>query len=89
MHSSGTNTAAPALLPAFLYRVVPFVPSHETYGRAGPVAFGLLNEIAEYAAGIGSVYHSVPGGCKASHSLSATAGAHGWQGSISRTACAV
>ena len=32
-----------------------FVPlSHETYGRAGPEAFALLNEIAEYAAGIGS-----------------------------------
>ena len=35
---------------------LPFVPlSHETYGRAGPEAFALLNEIAEYAAGIGSV----------------------------------
>ena len=33
-----------------------FVPlSHETYGRAGPEAFALLNEIAEYAARIGSV----------------------------------
>ena len=28
---------------------------HETYGRAGPEAFALLNEIAEYAAGVGSV----------------------------------
>ena len=28
-----------------------FVPlSHETFGRAGPVAFALLNEIAEFAA---------------------------------------
>ena len=33
-----------------------FVPlTHEAYGRAGPEAFALLNEIAEYAAGIGSV----------------------------------
>ena len=33
-----------------------FVPlSHETYGHAGPEAFTLLNEIAEYAAGIRSV----------------------------------
>ena len=34
-----------------------FVPlSHETFGRAGPVAFALLNEIAEFAAssGVGS-----------------------------------
>ena len=31
-----------------------FLPG-ETYGRAGPEAFALLNEIAEYAAGIGSV----------------------------------
>jgi hypothetical protein len=29
--------------------------SHKTYGHAGPEAFALLNEIAEYAAGIGSV----------------------------------
>ena len=29
--------------------------SHETYGRAGLEAFALLIEIAEYAAGIGSV----------------------------------
>ena len=28
---------------------------HETYSRAGPEAFALLNEIAECAAGIGSV----------------------------------
>ena len=35
------------------YRFVPL--SHETYGRAGPEAVALLNEIAENAAGIGSV----------------------------------
>ena len=29
--------------------------SHETYGRADPAAFDLLNEIAEYAAGTGYV----------------------------------
>ena len=29
--------------------------SHEMYGHAGPEAFALLNEIAEYAACIGSV----------------------------------
>ena len=34
-------------------RLVPL--RHETYNRAGPEAFALLNEIAEYAAGIGSV----------------------------------
>ena len=33
-----------------------FVPlSHETYDRAGREAFALLNEIAENAAGVGSV----------------------------------
>ena len=33
-----------------------FVPlSYETYGRVGPEAFAHLNEIAEYAIGIGSV----------------------------------
>ena len=33
-----------------------FVPlSHETFGRAGPAAFALLNEIAEFAAGSGAV----------------------------------
>ena len=59
-----------------------FLPfSHETYGRTGPDAFALLNEIADYAAGIGSVsrnsklfmervagpiYNPVPGGCQES-----------------------
>ena len=38
-------------------RFVP--PSRETYGRAGPEAFALLNEIAEYASGIGSVSKKV------------------------------
>ena len=33
-----------------------FVPlSHETYGRAGPPAFALLNELAEFAASTGAV----------------------------------
>ena len=33
-----------------------FVPlSHETFGRAGPAAFALLKEIAEFAAGSGVV----------------------------------
>ena len=35
------------------YRFVPL--SHETFGRAGPAAFALLNEIAEFAAGPGVV----------------------------------
>ena len=30
-------------------------PSHETYGHADPEAFALLNEIAQYAAVVGSV----------------------------------
>ena len=34
-------------------RLVPL--SHETFGRAGPAAFALLNEIAEFAAGSGVV----------------------------------
>ena len=33
-----------------------FVPlSHETYGRAGPPAFALLHELAEFAASTGAV----------------------------------
>ena len=33
-----------------------FVPlSHETYGRAGPPAFALLHEVAEFAASTGAV----------------------------------
>ena len=37
-----------------------FVPlSHETFGHAGPVAFDLLNEIAEFPAGSGVVSKTV------------------------------
>ena len=38
-------------------RIVPL--SHETFGRAGPSAFALLNEIAEFAAGSGVVSNRV------------------------------
>ena len=54
MHSSGTNTKLPnSRTGTGACRFVPL--SHETYGRADPEAFALLNEIAEHAAGIGSV----------------------------------
>ena len=37
-----------------------FVPlSHETYGRAGPPAFALLHELAEFAASIGAVSKNI------------------------------
>ena len=36
-------------------RVQPFPLSHETYGRAGPAAFALLHELAEFAASTGAV----------------------------------
>ena len=70
MQSSGTRKAAMALVPAVLL-------SHETFSRAGPEAFALLNEIAEYVRV-----------CQASRSLEAAAGAAGRRGSPSRTACA-
>ena len=35
------------------------LPIHGTYGRAGREAFALLNEIAQYAAGIGSVWQNI------------------------------
>ena len=37
-----------------------FVPlSHETYGRAGPPAFALLHELAEFAASTGAVSKNI------------------------------
>ena len=73
----------------------------DAYGRVGPEALTLLNKIAEYEAdqichqtafhgdlNAGPVYHPVPGGCQARHSLDAIAGTDGRQGSPSRTACA-